>query len=234
MKYMLEVSLIALTLIEAVTSSPSKQSSPEIPTLRPGISVEMAATSTAKPVPDADQLDAFVLTVTDRGIVYEGTNTIAASELTQEINHRFAARHQKLYIKADARTPYASVSRVLQSAQASGIESPILLTAQRGVAAAPGTIMPPEGIEVSIGSASPSGTVATVVQLLGPPEAHVKVNNDEIAAATLTDALKQHFQKGDDKVVLLKANAQLPFADVVRAIDNCRAVGAGVYLSEDE
>jgi biopolymer transport protein ExbD len=233
MKYMLEVSLVALTLVEAVTSSPSKQSSPEIPTLQPGIRVEMAATSTAKPVPDADQLDAFVLTVTDRGSVYEGTNAIAASELTQEINHRFAARQQQLYIKADARTPYANVSRVLQAAQASGIESPILLTAQQGVAAAPGTITPPEGIEFSLTSNAQSNSASAVVEIFnsaaGP---RLKINHQETPWASLETALG-HLSQNPSRKVLVNADGETPFAQVVRVIDACRSSGAKVVLTSE-
>ena len=231
MKRILEVCLIAS--LSTVATFAAAQSSPEIPTLRPGIHVEMAGTRTARPVPDADQNDAFVLTVTDRGIVYDGTNAVDPSELTREIGNRMAARQQQLYIKADGRTPYASVSQVLKAAQASGIASPILLTAQRGVPAVPGALTSPQGVDVSIGSDFPSGTVATVVEFLPGrgQQRLVKVSNDEIAASTLTDTLGQHFRKGDDKVVLLKASLQLPFAEVVGAIDSCRAAGARVFLS---
>lgn len=229
MKRILEVCLIIVA--GAVTLPAAAQSSPEIPTLRPGIRVEMAATSTARPAPDADQLDAFVLTVTYHGSVYEGTNAISPSALTEEITHRIASRQQKLYIKADGRATYASVSRVLRAAQASGIEAPILLTAQQGVAPTPGTITPPEGMEVLIGSALPPGTVATVVELYSsakPPM--LKINNDQTPWSALPSTLMRHFQKGDGKVVLLKADIGVPFADVVHVIDACRSADARVFL----
>jgi biopolymer transport protein ExbD len=58
----------------------------------------------------------------------------------------------------------------------------------------------------------------------------VKINNDEIPWSDLQSTLMQHFQKGDEKVILLKADVHLPFAAVARAIDMCRSTGANVVL----
>jgi biopolymer transport protein ExbD len=70
------------------------------------------------------------------------------------------------------------------------------------------------------------------VQLLnsGQPKPLLKVNGDEISWSALEGTLRQHFQKGDEKVVLLKADEQLPFEQVVQVIDVCRATGAKVVV----
>jgi biopolymer transport protein ExbD len=56
------------------------------------------------------------------------------------------------------------------------------------------------------------------------------VNGDEISWSALEGTLRQHFQKGDEKVILLKADERLPFGQVVQVIDTCRATGAKVVV----
>jgi len=92
--------------------------------------------------------------------------------------------------------------------------------------------VPPNGLEVLVGPSLPAGTVATVVQLLnsGQHRPLLKVNGDEISWSALEGTLRQHFQKGDEKVILLKADEQLPFGQVVQVIDMCRATQAKVVL----
>jgi hypothetical protein len=112
-----------------------------------------------------------------------------------------------------------------------GVDAPTLLTAQAD-SPQPGTLAAPKGLEVLLGATLPTGTGATVVELLnsGQESPMLKINNDQISWSALQTTLKQHFQKGDDKVILLKADARLSFAEVVRAVDTCRATGAKVVL----
>jgi len=63
-------------------------------------------------------------------------------------------------------------------------------------------------------------------------EPPLMINNDQTCWSALEGTLRQHFQNGDEKLVLLRADAGLPFAEVVLAIDSCRAAGAKVYLPE--
>jgi biopolymer transport protein ExbD len=76
------------------------------------------------------------------------------------------------------------------------------------------------------------GGVGTVVELLssGQQRPSLKVNGDEISWSALEHTLRLHFQKGDEKVVLLKADEQLPFGQVVQVIDTCHATGAQVTV----
>jgi biopolymer transport protein ExbD len=89
---------------------------------------------------------------------------------------------------------------------------------------------------VLIAPALPAGGVATVVELLssGQQRPLLKVNGDEISWSALEHTLRLHFQKGDEKVVLLKADEQLPFGQVVQVIDMCRATGAKVVVGTSE
>lgn len=200
--------------------------------LQKGISVQMATTTHASPMPDADKDDAFIIAVTANGTIYRGIDLISLPELTEKFRSTPFRRDQALYIKADARTLYGTVLSVLEAT--SGLVPQVLL-ADQPQSMASGNIVAPEGLAVSVGSAFPSGTVATVVELRpSAQEVLIRINNDEISQSALDETLRRHFQKGDDKVVLLRASVHLPFAEVVRAIDGCRAAGARVYLAEPE
>jgi len=193
--------------------------------------VQMAHTASAVAYPAADDNDAWIVVVTADGDLYFGVKPVTPDQLLEEMKATPRQRDAKLYIKADARAPFANVVRVLQAGREVAFEAPVLLTAQ-SVSPAPGTVVPPNGLEVLVGPSLPAGTVATVVQLLnsGQHRPLLKVNGDEISWSALEGTLRQHFQKGDEKVILLKADEQLPFGQVVQVIDMCRATQAKVVL----
>jgi len=113
MNYQLEVCLVALTLITGVTPSVAAQSQQA---MQKGISVELPVTKNAVAMPDADQGDAVIVSVTDGGGVYLGVNPISPVALAETVKRGLANRtEKKLYIKADARTPYANVLKVLDA-----------------------------------------------------------------------------------------------------------------------
>jgi Biopolymer transport protein ExbD/TolR len=86
-----------------------------------GISVELPVTHNAVPMPDADREESLVVSVTKDGNVYFGVNPIGPAALADTIKDRLSNRaEKKLYIKADARTPFANVVRVLGSARNGG------------------------------------------------------------------------------------------------------------------
>jgi biopolymer transport protein ExbD/biopolymer transport protein TolR len=100
--------------------------------MQKGISVELPVTSNAVPIPEADQEDALIVSVTDDGSVYFGVAPISPAALTEKVRDGLSNRtERKLYIKADARTPYANVVKVLDAMRTAGVEAPNLLTAQR-------------------------------------------------------------------------------------------------------
>jgi biopolymer transport protein ExbD len=200
--------------------------------LRAGVSVELAVTSYAVPMPGADNQDSLVVAVTDDGNVYVEVNRIAPGALADELKRRLAnQRENRFYIKADARTPYADVGTVLEAARTAGIEAPILLTAQRELE--PGRRGSLDGLEVFVGPPLPSGAESTVVQVLtsGQQSPTLTINNEQIAWATLPSTLGLLFQSRSEKVVLVKADGRSRFAHVVQAIDLCRSTGAKVILA---
>ena len=147
MKCLLSVSLVVLTLAIHVAQNGVGQS----PAMQAGVSVRLAVSTNAAPMPDADDGNAFIVTVADDETVYLGVNRITLPDLKERVRSTPFQRGQKLYIKADARTPYAKVLEVLDATRTGGIAPQVLLTAHTGPST-PGTIVQPEGVEVRFGS----------------------------------------------------------------------------------
>jgi biopolymer transport protein ExbD len=117
--------------------------------MQKGISVELAPTSSAVPVPDADQQNALIVTVTDTGRFYFGIDPVTPDALARKLKDRLSQSTQNLYIKADARAPYASVVKVVDAAHTAGVAGVTLLTIQPKTAQA-GTVVAPQGIEMEL------------------------------------------------------------------------------------
>jgi biopolymer transport protein ExbD len=100
------------------------------PAMQKGISVELARTSSAVPVPGADGQEALIIAVTDSGGFYLGIDSVTPEALAEKLKARQSQHAQTLYIKADARAPYASVVKVLDAAHAARVLSVTLLTTQ--------------------------------------------------------------------------------------------------------
>lgn len=232
MKCLLSVCLVAVACAGAVVQT-VMQSSTETPAMTKGVNVEMASAKNAQPMPAADNADAWVVTVDESGRLYFGAAPMTSAGLKEWMISHPRKRDAKLYIKADARATYASVEKALNAASAVEFTAPVLLVNQPGATAST-NLVPPKGLEVLAGTAPPAGTVATVVQLLksGQQQPLLRVNGDEIPWSTLGDTLMRHFQKGDAKVILLKLDSQLSFAQVVQVIDLCRGTGAAVAIVE--
>lgn len=228
MKHILEVCLIALTLNASIALAQSEST----PTLRPGIRVQMVVSGSAAPMPAADNEDALVVTVTDGGGVYFGITPIAPAALAEQLKDHLSNREQKLYIKADARTPYANVVKVLEATRNAGVTAPALLTTHGP--AAPGTIAAPRGWEVFVG-ATTSDSQSIVVQLsAGQRGTSLTINRQPVAWDGLATALRKVLQNGGERVVSMKADGALPFADVARVIDACESARAKATLITPE
>ncbi len=137
------VALLALVTTLSVAPRSTSQA------MQKGISVELAPTSSAVPVPGADNPEALIITVTDTGKLYFGIDSVTPGSLAEKLKGRLSDRTQNLYIKADARAPYACVVKVLDAARIAGVASVTLLTTQPKTAQA-GTVLPPEGIEMEL------------------------------------------------------------------------------------
>jgi biopolymer transport protein ExbD len=135
----------------------TKAESPTPQAMQKGISVELAPTSSAVSVPDADSQDALIISVTDTGRLYFGINPVTPDSLAGQLKGVLSRRTQNLYIKADARAPYAYVVKVLDAAHAAGASAVTLLTTQPKAMQA-GTTMLPQGIEMEMARSSTATT----------------------------------------------------------------------------
>jgi biopolymer transport protein ExbD len=159
MKRILEVRLVALTLEVslglALAGRPINGAGIQTqakPPMQRGITVEMPATRNAASMPAADQESALIVAVTHDGTVYLGVRPIDPEGLSSELRDRSSAKEpcNTLYIKADARAPYATVIKVLDAATRAGIEETVLLTNQND-SPQPGTVSPPKGFTIMTG-----------------------------------------------------------------------------------
>jgi biopolymer transport protein ExbD len=241
MNYLLEVCLVAVTLVTSVTSSivagpglklirGTEATASADQVLQKGISVQLPVSSDAAPMPDADNDGALIVSVTDRGSVYFGIDPVTPPALVEKIKSVLSDQ-KMLYIKSDARTPYADVVKVLDEARMAGTAATTLLTSQ-SESAPTGTVRSPKGLQVLLVPPTASGSEPAVVRVLnsGQHSSTLQINDQQIPWATLQSSLMQLFLNRSEKVVLVKADVLLPFADVVHVIDMCHSTGAKVVL----
>ena len=232
MNYLLEVCVLVTLAAGAMPAIGAKSQAITAQTMQRGISVELPVTSNAVAMPDADEEDALIVSVTDDGSVYFGVDPISPAALAEKVRDGLSNRRErKLCIKADARTSYANVVKVLDAMRTAGVEAPNLLTAQRD-SSGPGTLIPPKGLEVLIGLPLRAGSEAIVVQVLNSEHQRpaLKINNEPVQRATLQSRLRQLLQNRSDNVVHIQADATLAFAAVVDVIDVCHSTGVKVVV----
>jgi biopolymer transport protein ExbD len=199
--------------------------------LQRGISVQMATTTGAVSLPEADNADAWIVTVTENNDLYFGVDPVTPQSLLGTMKTRPRNRGQELYVKADGRTSFATVAQVLQVAQADRFERVVLLT-QQSSGAQPGTIVPPKGLSVWLSSAAV--TEAVVVQI-GPGEGSptLKIDNQEVPLKALQHKLELLLQNRSDRAVVLKPG-QVQFAYIAHVVDVCDMSGAKTVLAAPE
>jgi biopolymer transport protein ExbD len=221
---LLNVAVVLATALFALHTIHAQQ-------LQKGVSVQMAATSNAISMPEADYNDAWVVTVTADGSLYFAADAMTPEALSDWMRSHPRNREAKLYIKADARAPFADVRRVLAAAHEVGFNAPVFLTSQTE-SRTPGVMLPPKGLEVEVGPHSDAATVVVQVNSGQPPV--FQVNDQEIPATDLQDTLRRLLQSRSDTPVLVKTHGPVLFAPVVHAIDACRSIGAKVMISTPE
>jgi biopolymer transport protein ExbD len=199
--------------------------------LQRGVSVKMAATSSAPSMPEADDADAWIVTVTGDNYLYFGLDPVTSAGLLEAMKSRPRNRGQELYVKADARASFSTVKRVFEVAHADLFDRAVLLTEQSSVAR-PGAMVPPKGLTVWISSvAAPEAVIVQIGPGQGSPL--LKIDNQEVPLNALQHRLEQLMQGRRDRTVVLKAG-QVPFADVAHVIDACNMSGAKAVLGTPE
>jgi biopolymer transport protein ExbD/biopolymer transport protein TolR len=119
--------------------------------LQRGVSVQLAVTSNAVAVPDADNQNALVVALTADGTTYLGVTRLSTSALADSVRNILSTRKDKtLYIKADARVPYARLVEVIDAVRNSGVDGLTLLTAQQDTADQGRQLVAPKGLEMRL------------------------------------------------------------------------------------
>jgi biopolymer transport protein ExbD len=119
--------------------------------LQRGVSVQMAVTRNAVAVPNADTPDALVLALTAEGTAYLRADPLTTPALVERVRSLLSTRNEKtLYIKADARVPYARLIEVIDALQKSGVEGVTLLTAQEDASDRQNRLVAPKGLEMRV------------------------------------------------------------------------------------
>jgi biopolymer transport protein TolR len=119
---MVDVMLVLLIIFMVVT-----------PMLQKGISVDMAKVNNPEQMPDADKEDALLVSITRDGKVYFGSEQIQdVDNLTTKVKDRLANKaDRRVYVKADMRTRFGGVVKVVDSVRAAGVDDLGLLTEQK-------------------------------------------------------------------------------------------------------
>ena len=119
--------------------------------LQQGVSVQMPVTRNAVAVPNADTQDAVVVALTADGTTYLRAAPLPTPALADRVRSILSTRNEKtLYIKADARVPYARLVEVIDAMQRSGVEGVTLLTAQQDAADQGNRIVAPKGLQMRV------------------------------------------------------------------------------------
>ena len=146
----LEASLVAL-MMAALPGAVFAQQAGGIVPLQRGVSVQLAVTRNAVAVPNADTQDAVVVALTADGTAYLRCDRLPTADLANRVRSLLSTRNDKtLYIKADARVPYARLVEVIDALQTSGVEGVTLLTTQQDAADPGNRLVPPKGLAMRV------------------------------------------------------------------------------------
>ena len=149
MKRRMQACLVSL-MVGAISGAVCAQSGGNVP-LQRGVSVQLAVTSNAVAIPNADKQDALVVALTADGTTYLRGEPLPAPALADRVRSILSNRKDKtLYIKADARVPYARLVEVIDAVQKSGVKDLTFLTAQQDAADQGRTPVSPKGLEMRV------------------------------------------------------------------------------------
>jgi biopolymer transport protein ExbD len=176
------------------------------PALQQGISVEEAVTRNAIPMPAADDENAWIVAVTADGHIYFNLEEMTPDSLIEKMRSTPRHRDAMLYIKADGQAPFAVVQKVFDVARKDLFTSVVLLTSQHE-SAAPGAIVSPKGLEISLVASTDS--ISVTVQIDG--DSRFAVNHMVVKDSALQTALKRGLQDRSGGTVMLKSRDKFPF-----------------------
>ncbi len=202
--------------------------------LQKGVSVNLAPTTSAQPMPAADDADAWIVSISADGNLWFGVIPVTPESLLEKMIQTPRNRRQNLYIKADVRAPYSAVVRTLKAARTDGFDAPIFLTGQPTSPESNG-LLPPMGLQVGIehgGLTTPEPINLDIVA--SQASSVLRVNNQEVSWTNLQGKIQQLAQNQTGTVVRLSAEGNVPFGQIIRAVDASQAANAKVIMGVPE
>ena len=128
---MVDVMLVLLIIFMVIT-----------PMLQKDISVDLAKTQSPIEMKDADKESAIVVAITRDGTVFFGKEKTPPDQLANKVKDQLANRtNREVFIRADARARYGTVTEVVDNVRSAGVDEVGLLTEQKKQGAPP----PPPG-----------------------------------------------------------------------------------------
>lgn len=220
---------IFVCLVAVMSAFVAPRVAGQTPALREGVSVQLPETNNAVAFPAADDADAWIVAVTADGGLYFGLKPVTPEQLQEEMRITPRRRDARLYIKADARAPFATLKQALHAAQEDLFETAVLLTQQPEKDSLQ-AFLPPQGLEIHLALPSSSTTVAQL-QDSGGATPRLKVNDQEFPWSVLQSALSRASRGQAGTTVVIEADGSLPSGLVIRVIDLSRLTGANVAIS---
>jgi biopolymer transport protein ExbD/biopolymer transport protein TolR len=118
---MVDVMLVLLIIFMVIT-----------PMVQNKVNVNLAKTTDAEQMPDAEKEDAVVVAITRDNHVYLGANQIDVDSLGGKVADMLQNKTNKLiYLRADARSQYGKVEDAIDSVRTAGVDQIGLLTEKR-------------------------------------------------------------------------------------------------------
>ncbi len=194
-----------------------------------GISVQMAATRHAFPVPDADRPDAWIVTVTADGHLYFGVEAVNPDDLTDALKKRLRNSANRLYIKADERAVFSNVKAALAAARSNCFKEPVLLTSQPR-SAPEGAIVPPKGFMVRVMPSSNPDAIRVQLSARGQTLLSLMIDGKVVGWPDFESVLQRSLHGRTEKTVQIEASDDVPFAAIAHVLDEAQAGGAILEL----
>jgi biopolymer transport protein ExbD len=117
---MVDVMLVLLIIFMVIT-----------PMLQNKVNVDLAQSTTATPMDDANKEDSIVVAITRDSRVYLGQNQITLQNLGTEVSNELANKTNKIvYFRADSRAHYGTVMDAIDAVRTAGVEEVGMLTQQ--------------------------------------------------------------------------------------------------------
>jgi biopolymer transport protein ExbD len=117
---MVDVMLVLLIIFMVIT-----------PMLQNKVNVDLAQSTTATPMDDANKEDAEVVAITRDSRVYLGQNQVTLENLGSEVSSDLSNKTSKMvYFRADSRAHYGTVMDAIDAVRTAGVEEVGMLTQQ--------------------------------------------------------------------------------------------------------